>query len=51
MSAAVDRLQGTWGLAVISEDANAEIVLARNGSPLLVGCSENEVFVASEVGS
>lgn len=48
VSSAVDRLQGTWGLAIIYKDVNTEMVLARNGSPLLVGCSENEVFVASE---
>lgn len=49
VTATVESLQGTWGLAVIHRDFADQIICARNGSPLLVGCTENEVFVASEV--
>ncbi|XP_053993527.1 glutamine--fructose-6-phosphate aminotransferase [isomerizing]-like [Hylaeus volcanicus] len=47
-SKALELLQGTWGLAIISKECDQEIILARNGSPLIVGCCQNEVFVASE---
>lgn len=44
----VSQLQGTWGLCVIHKDFPDRIVLARNGSPLLVGSSDGQVFIASE---
>ncbi|CDJ27056.1 glucosamine--fructose-6-phosphate aminotransferase (isomerizing), putative [Eimeria mitis] len=44
----VSQLQGTWGLCVIHKDYPDRIVLARNGSPLLVGSSDGQVFIASE---
>lgn len=49
VASAIDSLQGTWGLAVIHKDYKDQVVCSRNGSPLLVGCTEGEVFVASEV--
>jgi len=48
---AVLELQGTWGLAIVHRDYPDRIVLARNGSPLLVGSTEGEVFVASEAAA
>lgn len=47
----VNRLQGTWGFALLSKDSREEIIIARNGSPLLIGCSEDEVFFASEASA
>ncbi|KAL8429848.1 hypothetical protein ACSSS7_006296 [Eimeria intestinalis] len=44
----ISQLQGTWGLCVIHKDYPDRIVLARNGSPLLIGSSDGQVFVASE---
>ena len=44
----ISQLQGTWGLCVIHKDYPDRIVLARNGSPLLVGSSDGQVFIASE---
>lgn len=45
--AAVARLEGTWGLVVASDDHPDELVVARNGSPLLIGKGDGEMFVAS----
>lgn len=44
----IQRLEGTWGLCVISKDEPEQIVIARNGSPLIVGIGEGHMFVASE---
>jgi len=41
-------VQGTYGLAVIHKDEN-KIVVARNGSPLVLGIGKGEMFVASDV--
>lgn len=51
VKAAVSELQGTWGLCIIHKDFPDRIVLARNGSPLLVGSSDGQVFVASEAAA
>lgn len=51
VEATCTELQGTWGIAVIHKDHPDQIVLARHGSPLLVGCSQREVFVASEMAA
>ncbi|KEP63770.1 UNVERIFIED_CONTAM: glucosamine-fructose-6-phosphate aminotransferase [Hammondia hammondi] len=45
---AVGELQGTWGLCIVHKDHPDRLVLARNGSPLLVGSVGDQVFVASE---
>nr|PIM03260.1 glucosamine-fructose-6-phosphate aminotransferase [Toxoplasma gondii COUG] len=45
---AVGELQGTWGLCVVHKDHPDRLVLARNGSPLLVGSVGDQLFVASE---
>ena len=41
-------LHGTWGLAIICIDKPDEIYCTRNGSPLLVGQSDNYAMVVSE---
>ncbi|MCP4993310.1 MAG: glutamine--fructose-6-phosphate transaminase (isomerizing) [Gammaproteobacteria bacterium] len=45
----VDRLVGAYSLAVSSPDDPDRIVVARAGSPLVVGLGEGENFVASDV--
>ena len=48
---ALNLVQGTYGIAVISSRDPNKIVCARQGSPLLIGLGENEHFVASDVAA
>lgn len=48
ISATVAKLEGTWGLAIIDRQTPDRIVVAKNGSPLLIGVGEGRTFVASE---
>jgi len=41
------KLHGTWGLVVMNKNFPDELVVARHGSPILLGLGENEMFVAS----
>ncbi|MCC7195512.1 MAG: glutamine--fructose-6-phosphate transaminase (isomerizing) [Gemmatimonadaceae bacterium] len=45
---ALTKIEGTYGLAVISSRDPGKIVAARKGSPLLVGVGNGENFVASD---
>jgi glucosamine--fructose-6-phosphate aminotransferase (isomerizing) len=45
---ALPRLEGTYGLAVISPAAPDEVIGARFGSPLVVGLGESEHLLASD---
>ncbi len=50
MAQALQRVEGAYGIAVISRGDPDKIVVARNGSPLLLGIGSNgEHFVASDV--
>jgi len=42
------RLEGTWGIVVFDKEDPGKLVAAKNGSPLLVGIGQGEMFVASE---
>ncbi len=48
---ALKRVDGTYGIALISEDEPDKIIVAKNGSPLVLGIGENENFVASDVNA
>jgi glucosamine--fructose-6-phosphate aminotransferase (isomerizing) len=48
---ALHRVQGTYGIAVIHADQPDSIVVARKGSPLVVGVGEGEYFVASDLAA
>lgn len=43
------RLVGAYGMAVISPDDSDRMIVARSGSPLVIGLGENENFIASDV--
>jgi len=45
---ALSKCDGTWGLAVISKDRQHEIVVACNGSPMVLGIGQGKIFIASE---
>jgi glucosamine--fructose-6-phosphate aminotransferase (isomerizing) len=51
VSEALGAIEGTYGLAVVHADHPDRIVVARNGSPLLVGVGEREMFVASDLAA
>jgi glucosamine--fructose-6-phosphate aminotransferase (isomerizing) len=48
---ALSKVEGTYGIAVVSSDDRDKIVAARKGSPLLVGLGEGEYFIASDVSA
>jgi glucosamine--fructose-6-phosphate aminotransferase (isomerizing) len=48
---ALKRVEGTYGIAVVSADEPDKIVVARNRSPLVLGIGENQNFVASDVAA
>jgi glucosamine--fructose-6-phosphate aminotransferase (isomerizing) len=47
----IHELCGTFGLAVISADEPDRLIVARRGSPLVVGVGDGEGFVASDVAA
>ncbi|NMH97182.1 glutamine--fructose-6-phosphate transaminase (isomerizing) [Pseudonocardia acidicola] len=48
---ALRQVVGAYGLAVIDAERPDRIVVARNGSPVLLGIGEKEMFVASDVAA
>ena len=49
--AALALVEGTYGLAVMSADEPGKLVVARRGSPVLLGIGEEELFVASDASA
>ncbi len=47
----MSQVEGTFGMAVIHKDVPDEIVIARRGSPLIIGVSDNGFFAASDVSA
>ncbi|MFW6157420.1 MAG: glutamine--fructose-6-phosphate transaminase (isomerizing) [Balneolaceae bacterium] len=45
---ALKQVVGTYGLAILHADEPDQIIVARKGSPLLLGIGEDEMFVASD---
>ncbi|MFC7503954.1 glutamine--fructose-6-phosphate transaminase (isomerizing), partial [Nocardioides sp. GCM10030258] len=48
---ALSRIDGTYGIAVTHADFPDRIVVARNGSPLLIGVGDHEMHVASDLAA
>ena len=44
----ISMMQGTWGLAVLCSDKPDELYCTRNGSPLLIGQTDEYVMIVSE---
>jgi glucosamine--fructose-6-phosphate aminotransferase (isomerizing) len=48
---ALGRIHGTYGVAVLHVDFPDRIVVARNGSPLIIGVGDKEMYVASDLAA
>ncbi|MEU9889356.1 glutamine--fructose-6-phosphate transaminase (isomerizing) [Sphaerisporangium sp. NPDC051011] len=48
---ALKSVVGTYGIAVMDAERGSEIVVARNGSPIVIGIGEKEMFCASDVAA
>ncbi len=49
--AALQQVEGTYGLAIMDSAEPGKIVAARRGSPVLLGVGDNEHFVASDASA
>lgn len=45
----VKELRGSYALGILFKDFPERVYAVRNGSPLIVGCGENEYFIASDI--
>ncbi|MEO7449098.1 MAG: glutamine--fructose-6-phosphate transaminase (isomerizing), partial [Humibacillus sp.] len=48
---ALDAVVGTYAVAVLDADEPDRVVVARNGSPLIIGVGDREMFIASDVSA
>mmetsp|Transcript_62183 Transcript_62183/g.92217 ORF Transcript_62183/g.92217 Transcript_62183/m.92217 type:complete len:709 (+) Transcript_62183:254-2380(+) len=48
---ALNRCDGTWGLCIMCTDEPDELVVACNGSPLVIGIGDDRTFIASETSA
>ncbi|MBS3946244.1 MAG: glutamine--fructose-6-phosphate transaminase (isomerizing) [Melioribacter sp.] len=48
---ALNEVEGTYGIAVIYKNEPNKIVVAKKGSPLVIGIGKNENFIASDVNA
>ncbi|GAA4816120.1 glutamine--fructose-6-phosphate transaminase (isomerizing) [Nocardioides caeni] len=48
---ALGRIDGTYGIAVTHADFPDRIVVARNGSPLIIGVGDKEMHIASDLAA
>jgi len=51
MREVLSRIVGTYGIAAISEAEPEKIVLARSGSPVIIGIGEGEMLAASDMSA
>jgi glutamine---fructose-6-phosphate transaminase (isomerizing) len=51
MLEALGQITGTYALAVLDQQHPDRIVVARNGSPLILGVGDREMFVASDLSA
>ncbi len=45
---ALTKVEGTYAIAILSTTAPDELIVAKKGSPLLIGVGKNEYFIASD---
>ena len=51
VKSSVSLLKGTYGVLVMHSDHPDEIIGARNGSPMVLGLGDGEMFIASDVSA
>lgn len=51
VQSALAQINGTYGLAIIHEDFQDQIIVARKGSPLLIGIGDGEMIIASDASA
>ncbi len=51
VSSALQLVVGAYGIAVVSSKNPQEIVVARKGSPLIIGLGDGETFIASDASA
>ncbi len=48
---ALNQVEGTYGIAVIYQDEPDKMIVAKKGSPLVIGIGDDENFIASDVNA
>ncbi|HBF35003.1 TPA: glutamine--fructose-6-phosphate aminotransferase, partial [Candidatus Sumerlaeota bacterium] len=48
---ALEHLEGTFGLLILSKDDPYRLITARRGSPVVIGIGEEEYYVASDISA
>jgi len=48
LKSSLECLQGTWGLVVMNLDTPEKLYCVRHGSPLLIGKSDESIYISSE---
>src|SRR4051812_2469519 len=51
VQAALHEVEGTYGIAVVCQDEPDTLIVARKGSPLIVGVGDDEYIVASDASA
>lgn len=51
VSSALSRCDGSWGIAVINKSEPNEIIVACNGSPIVIGLGQGKTYIASETSA
>ena len=51
VAAALKKVEGTFGIAVISSENPGQIITARRGSPIVIGIGTGETIVASDISA
>ncbi len=51
VSCALKEVEGTYGIACITNDEPGTMIVARRGSPIVLGVGENETIVASDASA
>lgn len=51
MRLVLSKIVGTYGIAAISSESSDSIVLARSGSPVIIGIGEGEMLAASDMSA